>query len=59
MLRNVVNAVEAMVRGESQLTVGSGHGYVVDETESTRGIFTTVVTGGAHDTESSSRGGWS
>ena len=39
--------------------MGSGHGYIVDETESTRGILTTVVTRGAHNTESPSRGGWS
>lgn len=47
----VVNEVDQLVRGGSRLTVGSGHGYIVDETKSARGIFSTVVTRGAHNTE--------
>jgi hypothetical protein len=38
--------------------MGSGHGYIVDETESARLIFSTVMTGGTHNTESPLRGGW-
>jgi len=56
--KNAVNGVEEMARAGSRLTVGSGHGYIVDETESARGIFTTVVARGAHNTESPSRCGW-
>ena len=43
----------------SRLTVGSGYGYVVDETEPARRIFSTVVTRRAHNTERPLRVGWS
>lgn len=38
--------------------MGSSHGYVVDETESARGIFSTVVTGRTYHTESPLGGSW-
>lgn len=55
----VVNLAEILVWDGIWLTVGSSYGHIVDETESARCVFSAVVTGRTHHTESSLRGSWS
>ena len=56
---NTMNIAETSVWSyRIWLTMGGGHCYVIDETESARCIFSTMVTGGTDNTKSSLGGGW-